>query len=333
MKPLLILSWFVGLALVIVLIVVQGAGTIAETLASAGWGVVWTSLYHLVPLGVCAAAWGLLIERTSRPGPAWILLARWIAESINNLLPVAQVGGDVIRARLAARTGMSAPHAAASVVGDVTAGLLSELVFAAAGFALLIQRRGLESTGGILASLVVLGALVAGLLAAQVSGVLKPVVRRFTGFLKRRMRLAIEAGTDSLQSALSDLHERRSLLAAASACRLLAWALGAMEVYLALWFLGSPVGILDAILLESLSQAIRSAAFFIPGALGVQEGGLVLLGRAVGIGPDVSLSISLIKRARELLLGLPGLLAWQFLEARSLSRSSGYPRPAERKAD
>jgi putative membrane protein len=277
---------------------------------------------------------GLLLERGSRLSAAWIFVARWIAESINNLLPVAQIGGDVIRARLATRSGMSASRAAASVVGDVTAGLLSELAFAAEGFILLIRRRGFENMGGILACIIVLGVLVACLVAAQVSGMMKPIVHRLTGFLKNRMRLAIEAGTESFQSELSALYARRAAFAASACCRLLAWGLGAMEVYLALWFLGSPVGILDALLLESLSQALRSAAFFIPGALGVQEGGFVLLGSAVGIGPDVSLSLSLIKRARELLLGLPGILAWQFLEARSLSRApAGYQPPAERKAD
>jgi hypothetical protein len=67
------------------------------------------------------------------------------------------------------------------------------------------------------------------------------------------------------------------------------------------------VGWIEALLLESLGQAIRSAGFAIPGALGVQEGGYLLLAPLAGLTPDAALALSLAKRARELLLGIPGL--------------------------
>ncbi len=92
---------------------------------------------------------------------------------------------------------------------------------------------------------------------------------------------------------------------------LLGWIAGTLEIWAGLWLLGSPVTFLDALMLESLIQAVRGAAFFMPGALGVQEGGLILLGAVVGLTPQVALALSLIKRIRELLLGLPGLLSWQ----------------------
>jgi len=62
------------------------------------------------------------------------------------------------------------------------------------------------------------------------------------------------------------------------------------------------------LLLESLGQAIRGAAFAIPGSLGVQEGGYLLLAPLVGLPPDAALALSLAKRAREIVLGLPGLV-------------------------
>jgi uncharacterized membrane protein YbhN (UPF0104 family) len=68
-------------------------------------------------------------------------------------------------------------------------------------------------------------------------------------------------------------------------------------------------------LLESLGQAVRAGAFVVPGALGVQEGAFMLLGRALGIPPETALALSLSKRCRELLFGLPGLVVWQFSEA------------------
>jgi uncharacterized membrane protein YbhN (UPF0104 family) len=89
---------------------------------------------------------------------------------------------------------------------------------------------------------------------------------------------------------------------------------GTVEVWLILRLLGSAVSWSDALMLESLGQAIRGAAFAIPGALGVQEGGYLLLAPLVGLRPDVALALSLAKRARELLLGIPGLLYLYFSE-------------------
>jgi uncharacterized membrane protein YbhN (UPF0104 family) len=69
--------------------------------------------------------------------------------------------------------------------------------------------------------------------------------------------------------------------------------------------------------LECIIFAIRSAAFFIPGALGVQEGGYLLLGAALGLPPEVALAVSLLKRGRAIILGIPALAAWQWLEGKA----------------
>jgi len=71
-------------------------------------------------------------------------------------------------------------------------------------------------------------------------------------------------------------------------------------------------------MLESLGQAVRAAAFMVPGALGIQEGGFVILCSVIGITPDIAIGLSLAKRVRELVLGIPGLVAWQAIEGRRL---------------
>jgi len=70
--------------------------------------------------------------------------------------------------------------------------------------------------------------------------------------------------------------------------------------------------------LESLGQAVRSAAFAVPGALGIQEGGFILLGSLFGLPSTAALSLSLVKRLPDLAIGLPGLAAWQMLEFRRM---------------
>ena len=78
--------------------------------------------------------------------------------------------------------------------------------------------------------------------------------------------------------------------------------------------MGVPIGLGDALVLESLSHAVRSAAFIVPGALGIQEAGLIALGALIGIDAQTALALSLVKRAREIAFGAPALLAWQVLE-------------------
>ena len=77
---------------------------------------------------------------------------------------------------------------------------------------------------------------------------------------------------------------------------------------------GHPVSLAEALIIESLLHAIRGAAFAIPGALGAQEGGLVLLCSVFGIPPEQAIALSLVKRAADLALGVPGLVGWQMLE-------------------
>ena len=94
--------------------------------------------------------------------------------------------------------------------------------------------------------------------------------------------------------------------------------IGSAEVYTALAFMGRPVDWAEALLIESLVHAVRGAAFAVPGALGAQEGGLIVVCALFGIPPDQALALSLVKRAADLALGLPGLLAWQIAEGRRL---------------
>jgi hypothetical protein len=90
------------------------------------------------------------------------------------------------------------------------------------------------------------------------------------------------------------------------------------ELWLAAWLMGFPVGLLEALMLKSLTGALRGAAFPVPAGLGVQEGGYVVLGALAGYPPDIMLGLSLATRVRELLVSLPGLLAWQHVEGRAL---------------
>lgn len=78
--------------------------------------------------------------------------------------------------------------------------------------------------------------------------------------------------------------------------------------------MGMPVNAAEALILESLTQALRAAAFPVPSGLGIQEGGFIALAGFFGIPPEAALALSFVKRVPDLAIGLPGLLAWYWLE-------------------
>jgi hypothetical protein len=54
--------------------------------------------------------------------------------------------------------------------------------------------------------------------------------------------------------------------------------------------------------------------------MGVQEGAYLLLGAGFGLTPEMSLALSLLKRGRDLAIGLPTIAIWQAIESNRLWR-------------
>lgn len=302
---------FVGVALFVAVIARQGMLEVGAALAVAGPGLLVVALFHLMPLLGDALGWRALLAPAVRPGVGVMVLARWVAESVNGLLPALQIGGNVARARLLIRRGVPGADAGASVVVDVTIVVATQIVFTLVGLALLLGHLGLTRLTLVAAA----GTAVTGLVLATVLLVQRrdpfTLLARLSGRLAGADRQAFSAGAAALDAGVVGLYGDRPALLAASAWHLLAWFVGAGEIWLALHFLGHPVPLHTAVLLESLAQAVRTGAFFIPGALGVQEGGFLLLGGALGLAPDTALALSLTRRVRDLVLGLPGLVFWQ----------------------
>jgi putative membrane protein len=313
------LAWtlcLIGLAGASVLVVVFGAKDVLDAVRRVGWGIAAVCAWRAIPLVLSTNAWRALLPHPHRLRFPILLLERWIAESANNLLPLAQVGGDVVRARLARLRGVPLEQAVASVVGDITAGLLAQVLFAFAGLALLLSRG--DGSGrtllGVGLGVAVLVGMVAGFARFQRSRLFRRLSERFLGLLGD-VDDAARSGA-AIEEAIRRLYADRRAFIAGCALRLGAWVLGAAEVWIALRFMGMEAGLREALILESLGQAARTAGFLIPGALGVQEGGYVLLGTLIGLPPEASLGLSLVKRAREIVTGAPGLAAWHIEEAR-----------------
>lgn len=298
-----------GLALFVGVIAWQGAGQVLGALAVAGPGLLLVAAFHLAPLLANAAGWRRLMP-AGGPGLVAVTRARWIAESVNGLLPVAQIGGNVARATILARRGLPAGIAGASVVVDITMNVVAQIAFTLCGLGLLLATFGSRLVLPVLIGTALMSALLFGFYLSQRRGLFGGGARLLERLSRRVARGDFARGAAALDDEVQRLYGDAAALRATAAWHFLSWVLGAGEVWLGLYWLGHPVGLATALLIESLGQALRSAAFVVPGALGIQEGGYLLLGAVFGLDPATALALSLVKRTREVLLGVPGLVAW-----------------------
>jgi putative membrane protein len=227
---------------------------------------------------------------------------------------MAQIGGDVIGAGLLRLYGVAGALAAASVIVDVLLQAATQFAFAIVGLLVLIAL-GADATLAWAAAIGLgfAGLLLAAFYLAQRRGgqrILRSIIARLTGDRQWRVLGTI----DAVYQNLATIYASRSDLIASTVVHMAGWIIGVAEVLIVFAFMGHPISVAEALVIESLLHAIRGAAFAIPGALGAQEGGLVLLCAAFGIPPEQAIALSLVKRAADLVLGVPGLLGWQMLE-------------------
>jgi putative membrane protein len=242
------------------------------------------------------------------------VLVRFVRDATNALLPMAQVGGDIIGAGLLTLSAVPGALAAASVIVDILVQAATQFLFAIVGLVFLVALGADETLARTAAiGLAFAALLLVGFYLAQRRGgqrILRAIMSRLTGDRKWRVLGTI----DAVYQYLTMIYASRFGLVSSSAVHMAGWVVGVAEVSIVFAFMGHPVSLAEAVVIESLLHAIRGAAFAIPGALGAQEGGLVLLCAVFGIPPEQAIALSLVKRAADLVLGVPGLLGWQLLE-------------------
>lgn len=313
-----------GLLLFIGLLAWHGILAVLAALSVAGSGLLLIVPFHILPLVIDAAAMSVLFDR-GVPGCSLrdTILTRWTGESVNSLMPAGQLGGPVLMARQLAQRGAPMPSAAAVVTVSTTYQLLAQMAFALLGVVLL----GSHHSGVLLLSVAVLGAIAISFYLTQRRGMFQKVAAVARRVFGAERMAGFIGQAEILDSHVSAIYGERQRGACSFAASLLGWVVGAGEVYLVLLLMKAPISWQTALLLESLGQAVRGAGFAIPGSLGIQEGGYLLLAPLAGITADLALALSLAKRAREVLLGLPGLL---YLHAFERRMSSAVSRTEQR---
>jgi putative membrane protein len=312
-----------GAALFTFLLIHQGAPQVIAAFASAQWWIAAVVLYHLaIPVLLDALAWWSLFPRSERLALWELLWMRWIGESVSTLVPSASVGGDVVRARLAALDGVPIPTAAASVLVDITLGVFVQIGFTLLGLTLIVTATGHQN----FVRPTLIGAVIGVLAILGFYFVQRLGMFRFIGKMISRLANAddwhslVHSG-HTLDEAIRRQYARRSGVVGCCAWTGTSLLLGSGEIWIALHALGLHATMVNAVILQSMVLTIRSAMFPVPGALGVQEGGYVIVGNLLGIPGDAAFALSLIARVRELILGIPGLIVWQVIEGRRVFRA------------
>jgi uncharacterized protein (TIRG00374 family) len=311
-----------------------GPSTVWEAGRSLSW---WLPLILLCPFVLVttldAVAWRLAFPGPSAPFPR-LWAARIAGEAVNTATPTASVGGEPVKAYLL-RPWVPFERGLASVIVDKTTITMGQTLFLAGGLLISLATAPAGAMVAVMLALLALEVVaVGGFVLVQTRG-----VAGGTGRLLRRLGIgpgaAQQARLDDLDRALRRLygvHGRR--LALAVACHLVAWAVGGLEIYLVLRLLAVPVSLPAALAMESFGTAVKFASFMIPASLGALEGGNVAIFAAFGIGGELGLTYTLVRRLREaawvaLGLGALALLAPRPATARAREPGAGREEPRQ----
>jgi putative membrane protein len=306
-----------GLLIALGLVAWFGADHVLAALSQIGWSefavlLVWQIALFVV-LGI---AWLAIMPPAvcSAWLPVW---GRMIRDASATVLPFSQLGGFVLGTRAMTLHGVAWPTATASIVVDVTAEFLAQIVFACLGLGILIARA--PSSALVLP-------LEIGLAGALLGGGGFVLLQRGAGsvFAKLGPRIAGERfanaqeRADVLGAELSLIHGHTARLAVGFAVHLCGWLCAGVAGWLTYRALGVRIDFDDAVAIEALLSVIAAVAFLVPLNAGFQEAGYAGLGTIFGVPPEVSIGVSLVRRARDIAVGVPILLIWQWVEVRRL---------------
>ena len=316
MKALTLLFAIGGLTVGTGLVAYFGFSEVVHALFTVRWtGFLIIVVVHLALTAVLGVCWYLLASQ-SAPLRAFVF-GRFVRDSGAEILPLSQAGGYVMGARAAVLLGLPGAVAIASTIVDLTLEMIAQLGYTALGLGILSAQRPNDhliawAAPGIV--LAILAAIVFILVQRHGFPVMETMLRR----VRHRWAEGLAIQLAPIQRVIHEIYRRPSALWSAGFLHFFMWVASSLEAWIALRLMGVNLGTGSVIAIESLLYAVRSIAFAVPSALGIQEGVYVLLGIWFGFGPEIALALSLLKRARDLVIGVPALLTWQILESRRL---------------
>ncbi len=309
----------VGGLLLCALVYQAGARELAKHLQLLGWWAPIILLPYAISVGFDTVGWRFTFAHV-RPSIPILYVARLIGEALNSITPTAYLGGEPVKAFVLRQFGVPLADGVTSVILAKTALTVGQIVFVILGIALLLLQRGAGwSSLPTLLALVVAGAGVTALLVSwQRRGLVASICRVGRRLLPRsRLVARVEQRAHEIDDRLRAFYGARPRAAAASvALHLIGWIAGAAEVFVIMVLLDRPVSLQEAVIIEALAQPARLLGVVIPGTLGVQEAGGMLIFGLLGLAPQLGLAMMLVKRLREIVFSLLGLALFARLRVR-----------------
>lgn len=316
MKVAAIVSLIAGVAAVAGLFMIANPPRIWELIRSVTVWLVALAVLHFGFIYLSTLAWRSMLagQGVHRPVPE-LFRMRWIGDAISALTPFGIADGEAWRAYIQAKeTPVEGTLAAAVVLVELTARLLSLLLFIVVGL-ILLAVTGKEHAWVISgAATGVLTLVLVAYVYGQKHGWIDRLAREIGKRSKSRRWRELALDTKEVDRRLDPLYEAHGPFRRTTAWHFAAWVFSALEMMFTLWVLGTPVGFIDGVIFEAIGQAARNVGFFLPAALGAQEGGYFLGAEAIGKSASVGLAVAIIKRLRDIIFGVPALLLWQWRE-------------------
>lgn len=314
-----------GVAGVLAAVGCAGSGAVLRAFDHVGLlDLIVIAVIHVPAITSMGLAWALL-GGAGEGGGWWKFIgARYVRDATAEVLPFSQLGGLLAGARALSLSGLGAIAVMSSAFGDVLIEQLAKLPYVLGGVSLLLEIRHGAMPLVWLGYTVLPMSLVMIFAVVYRHGVLSMLERGARALVRWFPRLRFQS-LDALRPAIERVMALDRRTVGAFALHGLAWLFGAAETWVAFRFIGVSLDPARALILDSLYCGLRTFGFAVPGALGVQEAAYALLGTLLGIPPGASVAFSLIRRVRDVLIGAPGLGAWQFLEGRRVLARASRP--------
>ncbi len=243
---------------------------------------------------------------------------RLAGEAFNNTLPAASMGGEPVKAVLLKNLyGFNYRESIASLILARTINTVSLILFLIVGFILMLDSAILDEKYNSIAGigLAVLSVLILLFFAVQrfkiaslaSTALSKNELFRWLGKILHHIK-----DVDETLVEFYTTHHQRAAYAFALA--FVNWALGAAEIFITMHFLGHPVSLVDAWIIEAVAQLVRASTFFIPASIGAQEGAFMIIGSAVTGSPTVGFAMAIVRRAREIIWIIWGMMAFYIIK-------------------
>jgi uncharacterized protein (TIRG00374 family) len=301
-----------GLGLLVFIATQIDVGEAIHQAVRIGWGMAVILGIYFAAFLLDAIAWQVTL-------PSAPLDFRWLyrvwkirmaGEVLNTVIPAAGLGGEPLKAIMLKRHyGINYREGITSLILSQTIIVMSLVVFLIGGFSVMLWLPRFPDSLNLvamvgLAGIILAVVLIVALQNLKVASILGHKIK-WLG-INRRITETLHQVHDVEERLAAFYRRRPRRFAGALIFSLLAWSVGILEIYYAAYYLGHPITLADAWVVEALVQTVRTGLSFVPAGLGAQEGAFLVVFSALSGTPTLGASVALVRRFREIVWVLWG---------------------------